>query len=210
MKKSNAVMLTATSLFVLQAGCVAPSPEEAWPGYRTDGSGQLLKTADGHCWRTTGWTENKAVPECDVAITGEPVAEVENSEPVRNEVIEIAAPEVLRVTFAFDAADLTKESRIALKAWYQDVARLERPVVEIDGYSDPLGGYAYNQKLARRRAQAVASWWKQQSGDIATLQVEGHGEDSAVSGYRCQSVSVENLKSCYQQDRRVELRIQGK
>jgi len=209
MKKCNALAVAASCVGFLLGGCAGKVPDDAWPGYRTDGKGQLLKTADGHCWRTADWTEDKAVPACDVAITGEPVAAV-NSAPTTKEDAspELVVPKPLRVTFAFDSAVLTDASRIALKAWYQDVVSLEGPVVAVNGYSDPLGGAAYNQHLADQRAQAVATWWKEQGSSIATLQVEGHGEDTAVSGSRCQSVSAGELKACYRQDRRVELRVQ--
>jgi outer membrane protein OmpA-like peptidoglycan-associated protein len=209
MKKCNALAVAASCVGFLLGGCAGKVPDDAWPGYRTDGKGQLLKTADGHCWRTADWTEDKAVPACDVAITGEPVAAV-NSAPTTKEDAspEVVVPKPLRVTFAFDSAVLTDASRIALKAWYQDVVSLEGPVVAVNGYSDPLGGAAYNQHLADQRAQAVATWWKEQGSSIATLQVEGHGEDTAVSGSRCQSVSAGELKACYRQDRRVELQVQ--
>ena len=209
MKKCNALAVAASCVGFLLGGCAGKVPDDAWPGYRTDGKGQLLKTADGHCWRTADWTEDKAVPACDVAITGEPVAAV-NSAPTTKEDAspELVVPKPLRVTFAFDSAVLTDASRIALKAWYQDVVSLEGPVVAVNGYSDPLGCAAYNQHLADQRAQAVATWWKEQGSSIATLQVEGHGEDTAVSGSRCQSVSAGELKACYRQDRRVELQVQ--
>ena len=209
MKKCKALAVAASCVGFLLGGCAGKVPDDAWPGYRTDGKGQLLKTADGHCWRTADWTEDKAVPACDVAITGEPVAAV-NSAPTTKEDAspEVVVPKPLRVTFAFDSAVLTDASRIALKAWYQDVVSLEGPVVAVNGYSDPLGGAAYNQHLADQRAQAVATWWKEQGSSIATLQVEGHGEDTAVSGSRCQSVSAGELKACYRQDRRVELQVQ--
>ena len=209
MKKCNALAVAASCGFLFLGGCAGKVPDDAWPGYRTDGKGQLLKTADGHCWRTADWSEDKAVPECDVAITGEPVAEQEEK-PSTTEVAspEIVVPKPLRVTFAFDSAVLTDASRIALKAWYQNVANLEEPVVEVNGYSDPLGRAVYNQSLADLRAQAVATWWQEQGGSIATLQVKGHGEDTAVSGSRCQSVSAGELKACYRQDRRVELLVQ--
>lgn len=208
MKKCKALAVAASCGFLFLGGCAGKAPDDAWPGYRTDGEGRLLKTAGGNCWRTADWSEDKAVPACDVAITGEPVAEQEE-EPSATEVApDIAAPEPLRVTFAFDSAVLTDASRIALKAWYQNVANLEEPVVEVNGYSDPLGRAVYNQSLADLRAQAVATWWQEQGGSIATLQVEGHGEDTAVSGSGCQSVSADELKACYRQDRRVELQVQ--
>lgn len=208
MKKYNALAVAASCGFLFLGGCAGKVLDDAWPGYRTDGQGQLLKTADGHCWRTADWSEDKAVPECDVAISGEPVAEQKEEPSTRDVAPDMVVPEPLRVTFAFDSAVLTDESRIALQAWYQDVARLEEPVVAVNGYSDPLGGASYNQTLADQRAQAVATWWQEQGDSIATLQVKGHGEDAAVSGSRCQSVRPEDLQSCYRQDRRVELRVQ--
>ena len=208
MKKCKALAVAASCGFLFLGGCAGKAPDDAWPGYRTDGEGRLLKTADGHCWRTADWSEDKAVRACDVAIAGEPVAEQEEEPSTAEVAPDIVAPEPLRVTFAFDSAVLTDASRIALKAWYQNVASLEGPVVAVNGYSDPLGGAAYNQHLADQRAQAVATWWKNQGDSIATLQVKGHGEDTAVSGSRCQSVSAEELKACYRQDRRVELQVQ--
>ena len=207
MKKCNALAVAASCGFLFLGGCAGKVPDDAWPGYRTDGKGQLLKTADGHCWRTADWSEDKAVPECDVAITGEPVAEREEEPSTAEVAPDIAAPEPLRVTFAFDSAVLTDASRIALKAWYQEVASLEGPVVVVNGYSDPLGGAAYNLALAERRAQAVAQWWRQQGEGIADVTVIGHGEDHSVTGDRCKALRGDALKQCHQQDRRVQLLV---
>ncbi len=79
MKKCNALAVAASCGFLFLGGCAGKAPDDAWPGYRTDGEGRLLKTAGGNCWRTADWSEDKAVPECDVAIAGEPVAEQDNS-----------------------------------------------------------------------------------------------------------------------------------
>ena len=209
MKKCNALAVAASCVGFLLGGCAGKVPDDAWPGYRTDGKGQLLKTADGHCWRTADWTEDKAVPACDVAITGEPVVAVEGEASSRDAVAENVAPAPVRVTFAFDSAVLGEAARIALKAWYQAVAKLEgEVVVTVNGYSDPLGPAGYNRNLAEQRARAVARWWEAQGDSTAALQVEGHGEDAGVSGLHCQSVPADEMRACYQQDRRVELRIQ--
>ena len=155
MKTCNAVAWVAASVLLL-GGCAAHTPaEENWPGYRTDGEGRLLKTADGRCWRTADWTADKAVPECDVAITGVPVVEEQDTPPPTPPAPAPVVPAMLRVTFAFDSAVLTEASRVALKAWYQDVARLAQPVVTIDGFSDPLGEAGYNRTLAEQRAQCA-------------------------------------------------------
>ncbi|ERP90078.1 hypothetical protein Q670_14365 [Alcanivorax sp. P2S70] len=209
MRKSNVLAAVASCAALVLGGCAGKAPDDPWPGYRTDGKGQLLKTADGHCWRTADWTEDKAVPACDVAITGEPVVAVEGEASSRDAVAENVAPAPVRVTFAFDSAVLGEAARIALKAWYQAVAKLEgEVVVTVNGYSDPLGPAGYNRNLAEQRARAVARWWEEQGDSTAALQVEGHGEDAGVSGLHCQSVPADEMRACYQQDRRVELRIQ--
>ena len=209
MRKSNVLAAVASCAALVLGGCAGKAPDDPWPGYRTDGKGQLLKTADGHCWRTADWTEDKAVPACDVAITGEPVVAVEGEASSRDAVAENVAPAPVRVTFAFDSVVLGEAARIALKAWYQAVAKLEgEVVVTVNGYSDPLGPAGYNRNLAEQRARAVARWWEEQGDSTAALQVEGHGEDAGVSGLHCQSVPADEMRACYQQDRRVELRIQ--
>lgn len=209
MRKSNVLAAVASCAALVLGGCAGKAPDDPWPGYRTDGKGQLLKTADGHCWRTADWTEDKAVPACDVAITGEPVVAVEGEASSRDAVAENVAPAPVRETFAFDSAVLGEAARIALKAWYQAVAKLEgEVVVTVNGYSDPLGPAGYNRNLAEQRARAVARWWEEQGDSTAALQVEGHGEDAGVSGLHCQSVPADEMRACYQQDRRVELRIQ--
>ena len=209
MRQSNVLAAVASCAALVLGGCAGKAPDDPWPGYRTDGKGQLLKTADGHCWRTADWTEDKAVPACDVAITGEPVVAVEGEASSRDAVAENVAPAPVRETFAFDSAVLGEAARIALKAWYQAVAKLEgEVVVTVNGYSDPLGPAGYNRNLAEQRARAVARWWEEQGDSTAALQVEGHGEDAGVSGLHCQSVPADEMRACYQQDRRVELRIQ--
>lgn len=203
MKTINILTVVAMGLSLVLSGCATQNAENAWPGYRTDGEGNLLKTSEGYCWRTAQWTADMAVPECDVAITGEPVS-VEAS-VVETESVAVPAP--MTVAFAFDSALLSDASKIALKAWYQSVAVLNMPVVEMHGYSDPLGNASYNRALAARRAQAVSLWWQQQGDSIAEVTVIGHGEDHSVTGTRCESLHGDALKQCHQQDRRVQLLI---
>lgn len=205
MKTINILTVVSMALTLVLSGCATPNADNRWAGYRTDGDGNLLKTSEGYCWRTAQWTTAMAVPECDVAITGEPTVRVAAEAPAVNVQAPVAAPAPMTVVFAFDSASLSDASRIALKAWYQSVAALKSPSVEMHGYSDPLGGEAYNRALAGRRAQAVAQWWQQQGDSIAEVTVTGHGEDHSVSGSRCQSLLGDALKQCHQQDRRVQL-----
>ncbi|MEQ3724605.1 OmpA family protein [Alcanivorax sp.] len=205
MKKINMLIVVAMGLSLVLSGCATQNDDNPWAGYRTDGDGNLLKTSEGRCWRTAQWTAEMAVPECDVAITGEPDVPVPVELPGADMEEPVAVPAPMTVVFTFDSASLSDASRIALKAWYQSVAALKSPSVEMHGYSDPLGGDVYNRDLAERRAQAVAQWWQQQGDSIAEVTVIGHGEDHSVTGARCESLRGDALKQCHQQDRRVQL-----
>ncbi len=205
---------TAVASLLALAGCATQSTTDDnadWPGYRTDSTGNLLKTADGRCWRTPNWTPAMAVPECDVAITGVPDTEAgvdtESTAKVEEAAVPVTVPAPLIIEFAFDSITISEARQVQLKAWYQQVAALDEATVEVHGYSDPLGNAHYNQALARRRADAVAQWWLQQGDDIADLNVQGHGPDRSVTGARCQSLSGSELKQCHQQDRRAVLRV---
>ncbi len=200
---------------VALSGCAsqAPEMESAWPGYRTDSNGNLVTTADGHCWRTNDWTPAMAVPECDVAITGVPQPEPEEAQQLAAESAEqasaepVALPAPLTIEFAFDSAAISEARQKDLKTWYEIVRDLEGVSVEVDGYSDPIGDDAYNRRLAQQRAVTVAKRWRQWGGDIAISKVAGHGPDSIATGSRCEGLSGDALKDCHQQDRRVVLRL---
>ncbi|MGB1464780.1 MAG: OmpA family protein [Alcanivorax nanhaiticus] len=207
---------TAVASLLALAGCATQSTDtdaNNWPGYRTDSDGNLLKTAEGRCWRTPDWTPAMAVAECDVAITGVPEPEPEETPQLAQERAGEAAggsvilPAPLTIEFAFDSATISEVRQADLKSWYQQVAELDAARVEVNGYSDPLGDADYNRTLAQQRAEAVARWWEQQGQNSTDLKVAGHGADSAVSGGSCDSLHGSELKLCHQQDRRVVLRV---
>lgn len=207
---------TAVASLLVLAGCATQSTNtdaDNWPGYRTASDGNLLKTAEGRCWRTPNWTPAMAVEECDVAITGVAEPEPEDAPQLAEESAEEAAEETvvlpapLTIEFAFDSASISEARHRHLETWYQQVAQLDGATVEVNGYSDPLGNARYNRTLAQQRADAVAQWWQQQGESVADLSVKGHGPDHSVTGSACASLRGEALKQCHKQDRRVTLRV---
>ena len=203
---------TAVASLLALAGCATQSTDtdaNNWPGYRTDSDGNLLKTAEGRCWRTPDWTPARAVAECDVALTGLPEQDPVTTVEVAQEPVEmpVALPEPLIIEFAFDSAAISETRQGDLKAWYQRVTELEDVTVEVDGYSDPIGDDTYNRRLAQQRAVAVAKWWRQQGGAAPVSKVVGHGTDSVATGSLCVGLSGDALKDCHQQNRRVVLRL---
>lgn len=207
---------TAVASLLALAGCATQSTDtdaNNWPGYRTDSDGNLLKTAEGRCWRTPDWTPTMAVAECDVAITGVPEPEPMEAPQLAQESAAEAAgdpvvlPAPLTIEFAFDSAAISEARQGDLKTWYQRVRDLEDVTVEVDGYSDPIGDDTYNRRLAQQRAVAVAKWWRQQESATPVSKVVGHGADSIATGSRCEGLSADALKDCHQQDRIVVLRL---
>ena len=173
---------TAVASLLALAGCATQSTNtdaDNWPGYRTDSDGNLLKTAEGRCWRTPNWTPAMAVEECDVAITGVAEPDPEDAPQLAEESAEEAAEETvvlpapLTIEFAFGSASISEAQQRYLETWYQQVAQ----------------------------------WWQQQGESVADLSVKGHGPDDSVTGSACASLRGEALKQCHQQDRRVTLRV---
>ena len=81
------------------------------------------------------------------------------SSPIQTETaatIEVTLP--ADVLFDFDKADLRPTAQQALREVAELARQKARGPVTIQGYTDGLGGEAYNQKLSERRANAVKAW----------------------------------------------------
>lgn len=108
------------------------------------------------------------------------------SSPLQTETaatIEVTLP--ADVLFDFDKADLRASAQQALR----EVANLARDKargpVAIQGYTDALGGDAYNQKLSERRASAVKAWLVAREGlPAARLSTAGFGARNPVAPNR--------------------------
>ncbi len=73
--------------------------------------------------------------------------------------------------------------------------------IEVDGYTDNVGGDAMNQKLSENRAGAVRDYLTEQGVGIASLSVKGFGNSSPVA--------TNDNASGRQENRRVELVVSG-
>ena len=103
------------------------------------------------------------------------------------------APEALKpmvVHFAFDSYRLRPLAKAKLKAAFSRLDRLTGPVV-ITGYTDDIGTRAYNRRLSRERADAVALYLQELG--VIPIAVIGRGKCCFVS-------KIQNL------NRRVEVR----
>jgi outer membrane protein OmpA-like peptidoglycan-associated protein len=89
----------STAMLFAVAGCVMAAGAAAQPrtdAYVLDPSGTIVKDPFGLCWRTSSWTADKAVRECDPALFPAPAAAVPApAEPVAPVVAAPPAPVII-------------------------------------------------------------------------------------------------------------------
>jgi len=86
------------------------------------------------------------------------------------------------VTFGFDKYSLTPEARAALDQVASKVQALPRAVVELAGFTDPIGSPSYNLGLSRRRAEAVQRYLVNQKVPLRNIHIVGLGEEAPPPG----------------------------
>lgn len=191
------------------------------------GSRNVVVDGAGQCVRTGAWTPAMAAEPCAAvarASTALPVVAAAPEPPPAP--VAQAAPETPRpviervnlstdVLFAFDKAQLRPEGKDKLDELAQKSQNAEVDKVVLTGYADPIGKEKYNKDLSERRAQAVADYLSSKGIDQSRLEVEGRGEDTSITGGKCDNMgplraSNKKLVQCFQPDRRVEAELLGR
>jgi len=80
------------------------------------------------------------------------------------------------VFFDFGKSALTDEAKAKLDGVAQNVARLSRPQIELEGYADPIGPAEGNLVLSRKRADAVVRYLVGKGIPLRRIHVIGQGE----------------------------------
>ncbi len=80
------------------------------------------------------------------------------------------------VTFEFNSANLTADSRTVLDKLAADLKRSPRLKIEVQGHTDSVGADAYNMKLSAARANSVREYLVSQSVNEQQLTSKGFGE----------------------------------
>jgi outer membrane protein OmpA-like peptidoglycan-associated protein len=85
------------------------------------------------------------------------------------------------VNFAFDDANVRAEDRPALER-FADVANRYYPnaTITVEGFADPAGSTAYNQRLSQARAENVRNLLVEQGLNGMNLRAVGYGENRQV------------------------------
>jgi outer membrane protein OmpA-like peptidoglycan-associated protein len=90
----------------------------------------------------------------------------------------------LKVTFAFNSAELTAEAKQTLDTLGAALQshELQACCFQVEGHTDSVGGDAYNTKLSQARARSVARYLKDRYDiDIERLLTVGLGENKPIA-----------------------------
>ncbi len=98
------------------------------------------------------------------------------------------------ITFEFDSANLTGESRPALAAVASDLKRYPNLKVELQGHTDSVGNDAYNLRLSEQRAQSVREFLIAEGVSAQQLTAKGYGEAQPVADNRNAEGRAENRR----------------
>lgn len=107
------------------------------------------------------------------------------------------------VLFAFDSAELLPSAEEPLRELATALERVLRAKVTVEGHTDTFGDDAYNLRLSRQRAEAVAEWLRRNAAlDPGSYQVFGYGKSRPI-------VNPNGTKEEQARNRRVEIRIEA-
>ncbi len=122
------------------------------------------------------------------------------------------APQIVRETksvyFAFARSALTKQGKKTLEALAADIKAKGNVVgVRIAGFADRIGDAAANEKLSKKRADAVRKYLLSK-GIVNAQVVETRWFGDSVPATKCpKGLSKAKLIKCLQPDRRVDIEV---
>lgn len=85
------------------------------------------------------------------------------------------------VTFAFDKHDIQPRFYGVLNAVSRTLGQYPATYVDVNGHTDAIGSYAYNQRLSEQRADAVADYLADRSVNGARMRVQGFGKTEPIA-----------------------------
>ncbi|MFM2282454.1 MAG: hypothetical protein RLZZ444_4685 [Pseudomonadota bacterium] len=85
------------------------------------------------------------------------------------------------VNFAFNKYDIQPRFYRVLNSVSRTLARYPASYVDVNGHTDAIGSYSYNQVLSERRADSVADYLTARDVNGARLHVEGFGKTEPIA-----------------------------
>jgi outer membrane protein OmpA-like peptidoglycan-associated protein len=125
----------------------------------------------------------------------------------RNNCTATISEEARTVYFAFNSAALTKEARMKLNTLTKALKEGGVEQVQVAGYADRMGNPVYNEKLSKRRAEAVHAYLVAHGiakADVIKTRWLGESEPTTDCAA---NMKRKDLIACLQPDRRVEVEL---
>jgi outer membrane protein OmpA-like peptidoglycan-associated protein len=116
------------------------------------------------------------------------------------------------VEFAFNKATLTPGAKAELDAIAAKARSMPRSVIELAGFTDPVGSPNYNLDLSRRRAWAVQRYLVEQNVPERSIHVAGFGEERgprAMALSSSEMASARGKAAAHHMERRVCIQLYG-
>ncbi len=116
------------------------------------------------------------------------------------------------VWFAFDKATLTPKAKSELDAIAAKAQAMPRAVVELGGFTDPVGTSNYNLDLSRRRAWAVQRYLIDHNVPARSIHVVGFGKERGPDDMGLPSSDMATARGkaeSHRLERRVCIRLYG-
>jgi len=177
-------------------------------GYVSDSGKSVAGTGFGDCLHTDRWSEQNAIAECDPEIVA-----ARDKVEVEVAAIELVIREELKpirleadALFEFNSAMLTDKGRARLDgvmSQLPDRSKMQQKRITITGFTDRLGPDSYNQKLSKKRAQAVHDYLV--SKGVRDEIIDAQGRGSAQPLVSCEGETGNALISCLAPNRRTEI-----
>lgn len=173
-------------------------------GYVTASDDSIWHNSAGECWHTGFWSKDNAVVGCDgkMAMAEAPAPKAEPMPAPKPTYTTMQETKKFALYFDFDSTKVDDVSNIV--NYIGTLSSLKS--ISLEGHADPIGSAAYNEKLSKRRAEAVAAELSKAGVDSSKMSVTYLGESSPIAN--CSGRGAE-LIACLRPDRRVDVEIHG-
>jgi len=215
MNQSLACAVLAVVVSLSGQAALAHQSGRANAAYVGDSRGYLVTDSSGKCLRTSSWTRELALEECDPGLFSRKTVQTAPA-PVPEPKPAAAAqptpkPEAVVEQVTLSAGALFDVSQAGLRP--QGRKELEAVVaklisekliigrITVTGHTDSTGTKSFNQLLSERRAEAVKAYLVQQGLDGERIVAKGRGDSQPVASNKTAAGRAQN--------RRVDIDIQG-
>jgi OmpA-OmpF porin, OOP family len=119
--------------------------------------------------------------------------------------------ETANVMFGFNKSTLTPQAMATLDQLVTKIQALPRSIVELSGFTDPIGSVSFNLALSRRRAESVQRYLVMKNVPLHSIHMVGQGINSPPSILAADLTVPPNASKAelHQLARRVNIQVFG-